>query len=166
MGMFDDALHNAVPGGNLTKPLMIAAGALLLAKWLGGKSGSSQPEILPPLRTPQSMPQTAQPQTIDASVPDSAIPGGLGGLLDKLRHGGLAEAANSWVGTGPNQPVTQGQLGAALGQTTISEIAQKSGASEADILDMLKQMLPQLVDHLTPNGRVPTAQDVAASGRR
>ena len=165
MGMFDDALKNAVPGGNFTKPLVIAAGALILSKWMSGNKAAdaAQPEIMPPTRAPQPAPQQYQPQTID--VPDHAIPGGLGGLLDKLRNGGLADAANSWVGTGANQPVTPGGLSSALGKTTVSELAQKAGTTEADILDILTQVLPQLVDKLTPNGRVPTPQEASVWGK-
>ncbi len=169
MGMFDDALNNSVPGGNLTKPLVIAAGALMLAKWLGSKSADqSQPEIIPPAKAPPA-PQapwgSGQPQTIDVHHSDEGLPGALGGLLDKLRNGGLAEAANSWVAQGPNKPVQPGQLGTALGQTTVSELAQKAGVSEQDLLAMLAQALPGLVDNLTPRGRVPTQAEVNGYGR-
>ena len=93
------------------------------------------------------------------------MPGALGGLLDKLRNGGLADAANSWVAQGPNKPVQPGPLGSALGQTTVSELAQKAGVSEQELLELLSQALPGLVDNLTPQGRVPTQAEVNGYGR-
>ncbi len=189
MGMFDDALKKSVPGGNLTKPLIIATGALILAKWLGGGKDSPKDEtvsggreradqILPPGNSPSlppgsGIPQSGsrQPQTIDINTPGQGLPdeglsGGLGGLIDKLRKGGLGEQADSWVGTGPNKPVQPGQLGDAIGKMTISEIAQKAGTTEEDIMEILTQVLPQLVDNLTPQGRIPSQQDVDRYGRR
>jgi uncharacterized protein YidB (DUF937 family) len=87
--------------------------------------------------------------------------GGLGGLLDKLQQGGLGNAINSWIGTGQNQPVSPGQLGSALGPSIIKMLAQKSGLSEAEITQQLSQVLPGLVDKLTPNGRLPTAAELS-----
>lgn len=188
MGMFEDALKRAAPGGNLTKPLIIAAGALILAKWLGGgreqSAGGGAPqrpdEIMPPstnapLPTPspragrgQGQGQgQGQPESIDINAPraDEELPGGLGGLLEKLRKGGLAEEADSWVSKGPNKPVAPGKLGSAIGEMTIKEIAERAGTTQEDILDILTQVLPQLVDNLTPQGRVPTSQDVRSYGR-
>jgi uncharacterized protein YidB (DUF937 family) len=87
--------------------------------------------------------------------------GGLGGLLDKLQQGGLGNAVNSWIGSGQNQPVTPNQLGSALGPGIIKMLAQKSGLSEDEIRQQLSQVLPGLVDKLTPNGRMPTATELS-----
>jgi uncharacterized protein YidB (DUF937 family) len=87
--------------------------------------------------------------------------GGLGGLLDKLQKGGLGNAANSWVGTGQNQPVPPGQLGSALGPDIIKTLAQRSGLSEEEITKQLSQVLPGVVDKLTPQGRIPTAAELS-----
>ncbi len=175
MGMFDDALKNSVPGGSITKPLVIAAGALILAKWLGGGKEAAQPagggeradQILPPETRspfPSPAPRSGHPQTIDInhpqSLPDEGLSGGLGGLIDKLRKGGLGEAADSWIGGGQNKPVQPSQLGPAIGQMTIKEIAERAGTTEEDIMDILTQTLPELVNNLTPKGRLPTQQEV------
>jgi len=85
----------------------------------------------------------------------------LGGLLKKLEQGGLGDAANSWIGSGQNQSVSPGQLGSALGPSIIKMLSQKSGLSEEDITKQLSQILPGLVDKLTPNGRVPTATELS-----
>ena len=81
--------------------------------------------------------------------------GGLGGLVSKLQQGGLADVVGSWVGTGQNLPVQPDQLGNALGQDTISSMAGQLGMNSNDLLGQLAQMLPQVVDKLTPQGRVP-----------
>jgi uncharacterized protein YidB (DUF937 family) len=86
---------------------------------------------------------------------------GLGGLLNKLQQGGLGNEAKSWVGSGQNQPVSPGQLGSALGSNIIKLLAQKSGLSEEELTKQLSQILPGIVDKLTPNGRLPTAAELS-----
>jgi uncharacterized protein YidB (DUF937 family) len=87
--------------------------------------------------------------------------GGLGGLLDKFQKGGLGHAINAWPGTGQNQPVSPGQLGSALGPDIIKTLAQRSGLSEEEITKQLSQILPGVIDKLTPQGRLPTAAELS-----
>jgi uncharacterized protein YidB (DUF937 family) len=87
--------------------------------------------------------------------------GGLGGLLDKLQKGGLGNVTNSWVGSGQNQPVSPGQLGPALGSDLIKALAQRSGLSEEELTKQLSQVLPGVVDKLTPAGRLPTLAELS-----
>jgi uncharacterized protein YidB (DUF937 family) len=93
----------------------------------------------------------------------SVISGGLGDLMKQLQQGGQSDAANSWVGKGPNKAIAPGDLGSALGADQIDSIASQSGLSRDDLLKGLSQYLPQVVDHLTPDGRLPT--DSEAHGR-
>jgi uncharacterized protein YidB (DUF937 family) len=81
--------------------------------------------------------------------------GGLGGLVSKMQQSGLGDVVGSWVGTGQNMPVQPDQLGAALGHDTISSMAGQLGMNNNDLLGQLAQMLPQVVDKLTPQGQVP-----------
>ncbi len=81
--------------------------------------------------------------------------GGLHGLLDKLRSGGLAEVVQSWIGTGANQPVSPGQLTAALGDQQVGQLAGAAGMAPQELLGMLSQHLPSLVDRLSPAGELP-----------
>jgi uncharacterized protein YidB (DUF937 family) len=90
----------------------------------------------------------------------SVISGGLGDLMKQLQQGGQSDAANSWVGKGPNKPVSPGDLGSALGADQIDAIASQSGLSRDDLLKGLSQYLPQVIDHLTPDGRLPTDSEV------
>jgi len=83
--------------------------------------------------------------------------GGLGGLLGQLQQSGLGHIADSWVGTGQNLPISADQLGGALGQDTLSNMASKLGMNHGDLLGQLTQLLPQVVDKMTPQGQVPQA---------
>jgi uncharacterized protein YidB (DUF937 family) len=80
---------------------------------------------------------------------------GLGGLLQQLQQGGLGEAAQSWVSTGQNLPVSADQLQSALGADRIDALAQQVGMPAGDLSSQLAQYLPQVVDQLTPGGQVP-----------
>jgi uncharacterized protein YidB (DUF937 family) len=86
--------------------------------------------------------------------------GGLSGLVSQLTRGGLAEQAQSWVGTGANMPVSGAQITQALGDNHVTQIAQQMGVDTNQAGSLLAQVLPHLVDHLTPEGRVPS--DAAA----
>jgi uncharacterized protein YidB (DUF937 family) len=147
MGLFD----NAVPGGNIAKPLMIALGALLVGKMLSGRSAD------------QPAPQSQSPAPTGTPSADGGLLGGLGGLLDKLKDAGHGNTADSWVGTGQNQPINANDLGTALGPQVIREIAQRTGMDEQELLRQLSTALPGIVDKLTPNGQVPQQHQVASA---
>ncbi|MES0201213.1 YidB family protein [Mesorhizobium sp. M0011] len=153
MGLFD----NAVPGGNITKPLMIALGALLVGKMLSGRS-AEEPE-----QSPAPAPTAPAPVPTETTSADGGLAGGLGGLLDKLRNAGHGNAADSWVGTGQNQPINANDLGTAIGPQIIREIAQRTGLDEQELLKQLSTALPGIVDRLTPNGQVPQQHQVATA---
>jgi uncharacterized protein YidB (DUF937 family) len=81
--------------------------------------------------------------------------GGLEDLIARFQRGGLGDVIASWISTGQNLPVSADQLREVLGNDTIGALAGQTGASHGDLLGQLAQMLPQVVDHLTPQGRVP-----------
>lgn len=151
MGLFD----NAVPGGNITKPLMIALGALLVGKMLSGRS-AEEPEQ-------STAPAPTAPVPTETTSADGGLLGGLGGLLEKLRDAGHGNTADSWVGTGQNQSINANDLGAAIGPQIIREIAQRTGLDEQELLKQLSTALPGIVDKLTPNGQVPQQHQVASA---
>jgi len=122
--------------------------------------------------------------TINAGVPGGAgglgslLPGGLGGLfggrdggnvlsgglndlLKQLQQSGHGEAADTWVGSGPNKRIAPNDLAKALGADRINTMMAQSGMSRDELLDGLSQQLPDVVDQLTPNGRVPNEQEAA-----
>jgi uncharacterized protein YidB (DUF937 family) len=81
--------------------------------------------------------------------------GGLTGLLDKFKAAGLGDQAASWVSTGQNMPVSGDQINNALGGDFIQQIAGKLGVDSSQASGGLAQLLPQLIDKLTPDGTVP-----------
>jgi uncharacterized protein YidB (DUF937 family) len=93
----------------------------------------------------------------------SVISGGLGDLLKQLQQGGHGETASSWVGSGQNQPISPGDLAKALGADQINGLMSQTGLSRDELLSGLSQQLPEAINHLTPNGRLPTDDEV--SGR-
>lgn len=90
--------------------------------------------------------------------------GGLSGLLAKLQQGGLAEVAASWVGTGANQPVSPDALGSALGPDLMGQIAQAFGGNQQQAAGTLADLLPGLIDQLTPQGQLPADNGLGGLG--
>ncbi len=114
MGLLDEvneAMGSAAPGGSLSKPLMIALGALLVGKMMSGGSA-----------------QAATPATRRARFRGWRPSRGVGGLLDKLKDAGHGDKVNSWVGpaAGAKKPIQPGELGEALGQQTVSTVGATS----------------------------------------
>jgi uncharacterized protein YidB (DUF937 family) len=93
----------------------------------------------------------------------SVISGGLGDLLKQFQQNGQGDAANSWVGPGPNKQISPGDLAKALGADQIDNLASQSGMSRDELLAGLSQHLPDVINHLTPDGRLPTEAEL--SGR-
>lgn len=81
--------------------------------------------------------------------------GGLGGLLGQLEQSGLGGVAASWVGTGENLPISADQIQTALSSPMIAQFAEKMGIDPQQAAGQIAQLLPQVVDQLTPNGQVP-----------
>jgi uncharacterized protein YidB (DUF937 family) len=83
--------------------------------------------------------------------------GGLQGLVSELQSKGLGPAVQSWIATGPNQPVSADQLHQALGPDTMAQLAARIGISPQELAAKLSEVLPQAVDRVTPNGMLPPA---------
>ena len=89
----------------------------------------------------------------------SIVSGGLGDLLKQFQQSGHGEAADSWVGTGPNKEISPNDLAGALGADKINALAAQTGMSHDELLQGLSEYLPKVVDQLTPEGRLPTEQE-------
>lgn len=87
--------------------------------------------------------------------------GGLGGLVAQFQQAGLGDQVKSWISTGSNLPINADQLKAALGDDTVASIASKLGMSQGDAAGGLADLLPQIVDKLTPNGQVSEGHDLS-----
>jgi uncharacterized protein YidB (DUF937 family) len=82
---------------------------------------------------------------------------GLSGLMNSAESQGLGHLVQSWVSTGPNQPIAPQQLESILGQDRISQLASRAGVPPAIASAALSRILPMVVDKLTPQGKLPQA---------
>ena len=128
-----------LPGGNVTASLPGGGGAGGLSDLLKGGLGG----------------------LLAGGAAGSVISGGLNDLLRQFQQSGQGETADSWVGKGPNKEISPGDLSKALGADQINSLASQSGLSRQELLDGLSQYLPKVVDHLTPDGRLPSENELA-----
>ena len=132
MGLFDSVMGAVLGGGNAQ-----AQGGL------GGIIGSlaNNPQLL---------------QAITGMLANDGSHGGLGGLMEKFQRAGLGDVIGSWVGSGENRPISGDQVSQALGPDAISDLAAKFGLNTGDTAGQLSQILPGLIDKLTPHGQAPS----------
>ena len=95
------------------------------------------------------------------SVPGPVLSRGVGNTVQDLERSGNGEIARSWVGRGPNRSITAEKLEAALGEDGIRDLMQQTGMERDELLATLSEHLPRVIDHLTPEGRLPTEQEAS-----
>jgi len=115
----------------------------LLAKVLGG--GSSQNPLMDIVLGLISSPET----------------GGLQGLIQTFKEKGLGDAMSSWISTGENQSISGDQIQHALGGNFIQQIAQQLGSSKSEVAGSLANLLPDIIDKLTPTGKLPEGNQLS-----
>jgi uncharacterized protein YidB (DUF937 family) len=157
MGLLDDVLGSALPGGGLAKPLVIGLAALLGAKAVGGGLGNLLGGTGPAGQIPPAAPP-AQPGSPNQS--QGGLFGGLSGLLQSFQQGGHGEVMNSWIGHGQNQPIAPDQLHQALGPDAVNNLSRLTGLPADQLVSELSRVLPGVVDKLTPQGRMPTQAEM------
>ena len=121
----------------------------LLSRFLGGSGGQA------------AAPGAGSANPLGGVAEGTLVSGGLGSLLRDLQSSGHGQAAQSWVGNGPNQEIAPHDLEHALGAETIDALTAQTGMKRDDLLSALSQHLPELVNQLTPNGRVPTEEEAS-----
>jgi uncharacterized protein YidB (DUF937 family) len=139
----------AVPGGSLAKPLIIALLALLASRAMSG--GQKEAPVEMP-KLPEAVPDPAE-------NPGSVLDG-LGGLIDQFQKKGLGDVIDSWVNRGTNKDVAPDQVSVALGGDVVDQLSRRTGLSRDQVVAELARMLPNVVDKLTPDGRLPTQQEL------
>ena len=87
--------------------------------------------------------------------PNNAVNDGLGGLLDQFKQNGHGDKAESWVKTGPNEPIAPEQLEKAIGPDVVDSLVKQTGLSRDELLTRLSRTLPDAVDKYTPSGNIP-----------
>jgi uncharacterized protein YidB (DUF937 family) len=160
-------------GGFSISPVTIAILGLLAHKAMksfgGGQSSAPSPAGGPPAQPPGN--DVASPEEtggglgglfkgglgglLTGGAAGSVLGGGLNDLVKQLQQSGLHEEANSWIGAGPNKTIAPNDLGQALGDDQVNAMMEHSGLSRDEVLEGLSRHLPQLVDQLTPEGKVP-----------
>jgi len=91
----------------------------------------------------------------------SVLSGGLRDLIERFKQNGQGTAVDSWVKTGPNQPVGPEQLQQAIGPEVLNTLSQQTGLSREELLSRLTRELPAAVDKFTPDGRLPNEDEAA-----
>ncbi len=89
------------------------------------------------------------------SMGNAGMGGGLGGLVSQFERAGLGHVAQSWVGNGPNQPISPQQFQSVFGPGQVQGMASQAGMQPQDFLSQLSQHLPNVVNAMTPHGRLP-----------
>lgn len=140
MGLLDTVLSGLMGGAGASSPMGGVLGSLLGGGQSGGM-GSGLGGLL----------GGGQPSSMGAGMGG----GGLGGLMSRFQQGGLGHIAQSWVGNGPNQPVSPEQLHGVLGADQVQSMASQAGMQPQDFLSQLSQHLPEAVHGMTPDGRLP-----------
>ena len=151
--VFGSDSSSALPGGNVAKPLIIALLALFASRYFG-KKGSDQTASA----EPQPAPRIPQADPADASPGD--ILDGLGGLMKQFQQKGLGDTIDSWVNRGKNKDITSRQVSDALGSDVVDQLSRRTGLSRDEVISELAKVLPNVVDRMTPEGRLPTQREL------
>ncbi len=148
MSLLDTVIGNLVGGGaqGQSPALQSVLGSLLGSSPAQGGIGAVLGSLL---GGQQQVPQPGMGGGLGGAL---AGLGGLGGLLAQLKNAGLGNVAESWVGSGPNQPISPDQLQHALGHQQVQDMAAQANMAPNDMLSQLSHLLPTAVDKLTPAG--------------
>lgn len=131
-------------------PIMMALMGLLASKAMGNRGGGMGGGLGGLLGG-----------ALGGGMAGGALGGGLGGLLQQFQNSGHHDKINSWIGSGDNQPIAPHELGSALGDDTVETLSRETGLPRGDLLSELSQVLPGVVDKLTPHGRMPHDEEVS-----
>src|SRR5262249_50753875 len=138
-------------GGDLGDILGGKPGTMPGGATTGAKPGGSLSDLFP----------GGLGSVLGGAAAGSGLSGGLGDIIKELQDSGHGRVAQSWVGTGPNEDIAPKDLAHALGSDTLNTLSKQTGLSKDELLAGLSQNLPDLVDQLTPKGRLPTEEEAA-----
>jgi uncharacterized protein YidB (DUF937 family) len=152
------------PGGTVSAGTPGGGIGDILGGLFGGKPGSMPSSAAPGAKPGGSLSDLfpgGLGGLLGGAAAGSVLTGGLGNIIKELQDSGHGRVAQSWVGTGPNEEIAPKDLANALGSDTLNTLSQQTGLSMNDLLAGLSQHLPDLVDQLTPKGRLPTEEEAA-----
>jgi uncharacterized protein YidB (DUF937 family) len=158
-GGLGDILGGLLGGGAAPGGRGMAPGGGGLGDILGGLLGGG---AAPGGRGPGGAPAGGGlDDLLKGGLAGSVLTGGLGKLLEQFQQSGQGEAADSWVSRGPNRDISESDLARSIGTDDIEALARHTGLSREDLLSGLRRELPGAIDDLTPDGRVPTAEEIS-----
>jgi uncharacterized protein YidB (DUF937 family) len=185
-GMQNGPRGSAKPGSGGMSPITMALLGLLAYKAYKGATSQTAPapsqRDLPPAGTPGtgglggllgglfggSAPQAGAGglsswlgPMLAGGAGGAVLSDGLRNLINGMSNSGHAQAAQSWVGTGPNQDISTSDLAKSIGAEDLDALSQQSGLPRDQLLEGLRTQLPELVDKLTPEGRLPTQEEAS-----
>ena len=152
--------YKAFKGGSDRPASAPTSGGGGLGDILGGLLGGGRPSGMPPSGMPSPGAGSGGLGDILAGgLGGSVLSGGLGNLIKQMQQNGYGRQAQSWVGHGENETIPPDDMAKALGADDIDKLTQQTGMNRDELLSGLSQHLPNLVDQLTPEGRLPTEQE-------
>ena len=148
-------------GGSRPAPSMPTSGGGGLGDILGGLLGGNRPGGSTSSGMQPGAGSGGLGDILSSGLGGSVLSGGLGNLIKQMQENGYGRQAQSWVGHGENEAIPPGDLAKALGADDIDALTKQTGMDRDELLSGLSQHLPNLVDQLTPEGRVPTEEEAS-----
>ena len=151
----------SLPAGSATTTARSQGGlGDILGGLLGGRSAGLPAQGKPGANLNELFPDGLR-SLLGGAAAGSVLSGGLNELIKGFQDSGHGKVAQSWIGTGPNQQIAPNDLATALGGDTLDALTKQTGLKREDLLTGLSQQLPELVDQLTPDGRLPTDHEAS-----
>jgi uncharacterized protein YidB (DUF937 family) len=155
-----------LPPGGTNQPIPTGTGAGgglgdILGGLFGGAPGRAGAGTAPGGGNLNDMLRGGLGGLLGGAAAGTVLSGGLDNLIKGFQQSGHGDVARSWVGHGPNQEIAPGDLEHALGGDTLDALSQQTGMERDDLLAGLSQHLPDLVDQLTPHGRIPSEEEAS-----
>jgi uncharacterized protein YidB (DUF937 family) len=129
-----------------------------------GQGGPETPGVAPASGVPRGLGGVLSGglgRLLTSGAAGSTLSGGLADLVQQFQQSGHGDVINSWVGPGANKPIPPSELASALGADQINTLTAQTGLSRDQLLAGLSREVPQAVDELTPEGRLPTEQEAS-----
>lgn len=176
MGLLGQIFGETQAGsGSSTSPVTLALLALLAYRTYEGKGrlaemlgrGQQPPGNAPAAQQPAgtgglgALLSGGLSSVLSGGAAGGLFSGGLAGLLKQFQQNGQSDVANSWISNGPNKSVSPAELEQALGPDIVQTLSDHTGKSREDLLSELSSVLPEVVNKLTPDGRLPTENEAA-----
>ncbi len=163
MGLLDAFGGGAGNRGFGMSPLTLALAGLVAYRTLKGK-GRLADMLGTTTAASNGAPGSATASGLNGLLSGGGLSAGLKDLLDRFRQAGHEKTAQSWVSPGPNQPIAPHDLEQVLGEERLQWLMEQTGMAKDQLLSGLSNALPEAINKLTPNGRIPSDEDLARNG--